>query len=119
MILDDLEDDWSALRMGTREKDETYVGYRDENGVAHVYVELNGKRRDLPGPIDFEFDWGVHSQGAAFLAHGILEDALGERIARQYSSVLRQAVFDKMPDKGWSLTRRELESTLRELFVPF
>jgi hypothetical protein len=58
----------------------TYVGVRDENGTAQVYIEEQGERRLLHHPVRHSptgFEWGYGGSGPADLARALLLDATG------------------------------------------
>jgi hypothetical protein len=95
----------------------TYEGRRE--GYA-VLVTVNGRplnpRLDLWNHSPTGFEWGYGGSGPAQLALALLADRLGDD---NEAVILHQsfkfAVVAKLPQRGWSLTSRQIDQALKEI----
>ena len=95
----------------------TYEGRRDG---PTVLVTVNDRplnpRLDLWPHSPTGFEWGYGGSGPAQLALALLADHLGddERAVALHQS-FKFALVAKLPNRGWSLTTRELDDALAAL----
>ena len=95
----------------------TYEGRRE--GYAAL-VTVNGRplnpRLDLWTHSPAGFEWGYGGSGPAQLALALLADHLGDDSeAVSLHQSFKFAVVAKVPQRGWSLTSREIDEVLQTL----
>ena len=114
--MDDFEKDWLDIKGDPAGR--VYVGTRDSIGVCTVVIEENGRQRPLPVCLGTRchspdgFEWGYTGSGPAQLALAILVDAIGERKAVDLYQMFKVGVVAKFPEKGWRLTRSQIDEAL-------
>ena len=94
----------------------TYIGTRDGQGTAHVFVQTGNAMRALPLRLDIAnhsptgFDWGYAGSGPAQLALAILADALGndERADWLHQAFKRDRIATLLEDFNWQMTVAEV-----------
>lgn len=93
-----------------------YVGNRDCDGIAHVFVFCEGapRGRRLPLAIDVinhsptGFEWGYGGSGPAQLALAILCDAVGKEKALMLYQRFKDVVVSGLPHDTWILLETQV-----------
>jgi hypothetical protein len=82
-------------------------------------VKVDGEpldaRYDLLSASPSGFEWGYGGSGPAQLAIAILAHTYGEGFACEYYQQFNREVVSELPEKGWTLTKRDLDAWREEV----
>jgi hypothetical protein len=98
-----------------------YLGVRDENGFAGVFVWPEGDpiyelppRNDLRNHSPDGFEWGYVGSGPAQLALALLAHVLGDELALDNYQDYKFDVLVGLPNGEWLITQDSIEAWVEE-----